>query len=82
MLQVEGVFHKDVRFNMLKVDVLWENTSLYYYVIEIFKHYKPGDNWHYDLYWKVPYYAPSGSYRINLVLQGLVEEADTEFDLS
>ena len=53
------------------------------YFIEIYEKYQEGDHFLYDLYWRIPYYAPAGNYRIGFFVKGITkEQLDTGFNIT
>lgn len=68
-----GTFDKPIRFVYQKIDIYWDDSFLTHYIFEVYKTFKAGDEWEYDFFWKIPFYAPSGKYRIVVNYIGIPE---------
>jgi hypothetical protein len=59
-IPVNALIEREIIFTEMWIDVHWEGTQLTSYFIDIFEHYYPGDHWVYNIFWKIPFYAPNG----------------------
>ena len=76
-IPISAMFTKETIFDRLHIRVSWQGKDIHSYFIETFEHHYPNELFKYNLYWRIPYYAPLGQYEIKILLFGITMNSTT-----